>query len=679
MIHSHRMSAISDVSVESEAPPLVISVEEAWRRGGHALVQLQRSDGCWEGEAVWCPMITAQYVMTATITGQSISSEKQEGFSRYFLSCQLPDGSWGLHPGSSGYLFVTSLVYVAMRVLGHGPDETALQKARSWITAQGGVVRVPTWGKVWLALMNLYGWDGVNPVLPELWLLPDSNPIHPRRYYCHTRLIYLGIGVLSSLRLQHPVTSLIQALRQELYVQPYEDISFAKHRHDLHPGDMFAWPTTLTRWGYDVSRWMEKLAPAVLRKKALHRCMEMIEFEVQSTQYACISPVNGLLNTLALWAWDHEHPDFPKMFATLDHWLWFDQDGARYTGARSHSWDTSFAVQALCAGPDVSTWISPLQQAFHFLDHNQIQTELDNPTAWYRLPIRGGFCFSDKLHRWPVSDCTAEALSAFFQIQEATGQQLPPARLREAAEFLLLRQNVDGGWGSYESRRGNWFLEKLNPSEMYGNCMLEHSYIECTASCIHGLAAYLGMVGTNLVPAWVQQIQQAMKRGEAFLRQSQQTDGSWPGFWGVNYTYGTWFGVMGLRKAGVSSQDSAIQKAVAWLKQTQLPDGGWGEDWRSCREGRYMPTSQSLVIQTSWALITLLLAEQDDSSLIEPAVRWLIQQQESKGTWSQKEPAGVFFNTAMLDYRLYAQYFPVWALGMVESARQHNTWIKSSR
>ena len=29
--------------------------------------------------------------------------------------------------------------------------------------------------------------------------------------------------------------------------------------------------------------------------------------------------------------------------------------------------------------------------------------------------------------------------------------------------------------------------------------------------------------------------------------------------------------------------------------------------------------------------------------------------------------AGVFFNTAMLRYRLYKNYFPIWALGLYEN------------
>lgn len=33
----------------------------------------------------------------------------------------------------------------------------------------GGAIGVPQWGKYWLAALNLYKWEGVNPVLPEFW------------------------------------------------------------------------------------------------------------------------------------------------------------------------------------------------------------------------------------------------------------------------------------------------------------------------------------------------------------------------------------------------------------------------------------------------------------------------------------------------------------------------------
>ena len=43
-------------------------------------------------------------------------------------------------------------------------------------------------------------------------------------------------------------------------------------------------------------------------------------------------------------------------------------------------------------------------------------------------------------------------------------------------------------------------------------------------------------------------------------------------------------------------------------------------------------------------------------------MRWLSARQLPDGSWPTQAPAGVFFGTAMLDYRLYKEYFPLWAL-----------------
>jgi lanosterol synthase len=40
----------------------------------------------------------------------------------------------------------------------------------------------------------------------------------------------------------------------------------------------------------------------------------------------------------------------------------------------------------------------------------------------------------------------------------------------------------------------------------------------------------------------------------------------------------------------------------------------------------------------------------------------LIARQGASGAWPGERASGVFFNTAVLDYRLYRQVFPTWAL-----------------
>ena len=63
-----------------------------------------------------------------------------------------------------------------------------------------------------------------------------------------------------------------------------------------------------------------------------------------------------------------------------------------------------------------------------------------------------------------------------------------------------------------------------------------------------------------------------------YLREEQESDGSWFGRWGTNYIYGTWSTLLALEQTDLPKTDPMYTKAAAWLKSVQRADGGWGED-----------------------------------------------------------------------------------------------------
>jgi squalene cyclase len=66
-------------------------------------------------------------------------------------------------------MFGTVMNYVAMRLLGVTRADNRIARARGWIKERGGATSIPGWGKFWLAVLNLYHWDGLMPIPPELW------------------------------------------------------------------------------------------------------------------------------------------------------------------------------------------------------------------------------------------------------------------------------------------------------------------------------------------------------------------------------------------------------------------------------------------------------------------------------------------------------------------------------
>ncbi|HEX9102152.1 MAG TPA: prenyltransferase/squalene oxidase repeat-containing protein [Polyangia bacterium] len=633
------------------------------------LAELQHPTGYWEAEMVWNSMLLSQWVIVQKIVGRldTIPDDTRARILKQYEVGRTAEGGWGMHGEGGPYVFMTALGYVALRLLGLPAEHPLCAPALKWLQAQpGGVTAIPSWGKFWLSMIGLYEYEGMNPIPPELFLLPDWVPLHPNNYYCHTRYIYLGIAYLYGRRLKCEIGPIRDELRRELYAGEYDSIDFAAHRHEIAPSDLHVRPSAPLRALYDALHQYEKRPVGPLRARALKHCFSRIVYEQEASRGQGLSPVNGLLDCLALWA--ERHPLFESSLAAMESWKWEDEgEGIRYCGAHSTSWDTAFGMRAMLEGPTrvvaAPTATEALRKAYDWLRDAQMQTELPDHERERREPILGGWCFSDGVHRWPVSDCTAEAMTAILEAHDADGliadaARISDVRLEAAARFILRRQNQDGGFGSYESRRGSLILEYINPSEMYGNCMTERSYTECTASCVGALARF-----RNRFPATLRdEIDRAVDRGVALLRSRQLADGSYLGFWGVNFTYAIFHVVEGLRAAGVPASDPAIARAIEWLLEKQKRDGGWGEHWKSAVTDRYTEHPESQAAMTAWALLALMEALPPTHAAVVRGVECLRQMQLADGQWPRQSQSGVFFSTALLDYRLYKDYFPAWAL-----------------
>ena len=661
---AHAFLASMPSKVDARRPTRVAPPDAgpALKSASTRLLELQREDGAWEGEMVWCPMLTAQYVLLHHIIGRPLDPDRRRRVLRSFEWTRLEDGTWGLHDHSPPHLFVTTLVYVAARLLGVGRDDPLVAPARRFLQAEG-VVNIPSWGKFWLALLNLYDWRGVNAILPELWSLPRQLPLHPSNWYCHTRLIYMAMAAVYARRFQAPVTGPIASLREELFPQGFANVDFSAARSRLRSADLYARPSVWLRAGYGLARGFERFHGKRLRARCTDALIRHIKWELQTTDHTSISPVSGLLNILALWLTDPNDADCHQALARLDGWIWEDEErGTRVTGARSASWDTGFSLQALAAAPELDGVPDALRHGADFLRRQQIGASFEGFREAYRTDPRGGWCFAAEWHGWPVTDCTAEAVLGI--IAAAPGATDADA-IGEAIRFMLRGQNRDGGFGTYEARRSAVGLEWLNPAEMFGDSMTEHSHVECTASCLAALAAcqeHFPQVANGPVTS-------SISRGNAWLRRTQASDGSWRGAWGVQFIYGTFFGVRGLLAAGARPDDPALRLACEWLLDRQRPDGGWGEHHSGCLTGRYVAHEESQVIQTAWAMIALLAADSDWTAISRGA-RFLIDAQDAHGGWPRQDMAGVFFRTALLDYVLYRQYFPLHALALYEQQRR---------
>ncbi|MGH8473963.1 MAG: 2,3-oxidosqualene cyclase, partial [Gammaproteobacteria bacterium] len=336
--------------------------------------------------------------------------------------------------------------------------------------------------------------------------------------------------MISASRHQIPCSPVIEALRAELYPVGYG--GFREHRGALRSGDLYARPGLVLRCLYAFFLFVEQRHSAAPRRKIVARLCEHIRFELRTTDHTAISPVSGLLSLIALWIHQPDDPELHRALVRFEGWIWEDgRDGTRVAGARSASWDTAFALQALAAVASHASTGDSIARGVSFLTTQQIRRTFPGVEENFRIDPRGGWCFAGVWHGWPVSDCTAEALLALLA---TPGGERDSEALREGVEFILRCQNADGGFGSYEQSGTRFSLEWLNPAEMFADSMTDRSWVECTSSCISALAAFRQRCPGPLDG----RITRALARAARWLAARQRPDGAWPGARGVYLIYG---------------------------------------------------------------------------------------------------------------------------------------------
>ncbi len=620
-------------------PVMAEHLSEAIDRGVNYLLSIQATEGYWMGELEADTTLESDYIFYLHVIGKA-RPDRIEKLANYVRRRQLDDGGWNIYYDGPSELNATIKAYVALKLAGDSADSEHMRRASERVHQLGGLEASNSYTRLYLALVGAVGWNMVPAVPPELMLLPNWFAINIYEMSSWTRGIVIPLTILyaNKPRFAAPDGFNVDAL--------YLD-STRKARSFDWDKQLFSWRNFFLALDRGLKLY-ERVPWKPLRQRALRQAREwMLEHLERTEGLAAIYP--AMMNSIfALLALGHS-PDDPLTAREIGEFSRFEieeHDTIRVQPCVSPVWDTAIAMVALEeAGlpPDHPS----LVEAADWLLENQIV----GPGDWMvKTPgvLPGGWAFEFRNDFYPDVDDTAFVLMALQRVDYPDKARMESA-IRRGLAWLLAMQNHDGGWGAFDHNNDRQFLCHIPFADH--NAMIDPSTADVTARVVECLGRF-GWPSNHPV------IQRAVR----FLLKDQTAEGPWFGRWGVNYVYGT-SGVLRALETVALSATEYCKRAVEWLRLVQNPDGGFGESIASYYDPALKGKGSSTASQTAWGLIGLLAASEPEDPAIVRAAHHLVDQQQSDGSWTEKEFTGTGFPCVFyLKYHLYRNYFPLYAL-----------------
>jgi squalene-hopene/tetraprenyl-beta-curcumene cyclase len=632
------------------ADAVLAACSQAARRGANHLLGRQHSDGYWWADLTADSTLESDFILLELWRHPVVEGvwnpptrELIDKAAHSILARQLPDGGFNIYAQGPSEISATVKAYTALKLAGLATSDPRLVQARERILAMGGLQAANSYVKVNLSLFGLYPREHTPAIPPEFMLL--GKLIYEMSSW--TRAIVIPLSIVHAMNPRRPVPA---GFTLDELMAPGVPLVF--------PNDegFFSWRNFFLKADV-VLKWWERHGSRTLRNRAIRRGEQwMLERTRNSDGLGAIyPPMMYIIMALDLLGYSKDHPEMREAQKQFLNLLVDDERGFYFQPCFSVVWDTGIAAYAL--GESGLAPKAALGRAVDWLLTKEVRRKGDwmvkrpdvEPSGWY-------FEFANEFY--PDIDDTAQVLLALARARGADPAKQDQC-MERAVKWLLAMQSKDGGWAAFDVDN-NWeFLSSVPFADH--NAMLDPTCPDITGRVMEGLMA-----------CGVKPDHPAIQRGVAYLKRTQEADGSWYGRWGVNYVYGTFLALRGLEAAGESDREAYILRAGEWLRSVQNADGGWGESCASYDQQTFV-AAPSAPSQTAWAILGLLAGGDTNSHSVQKGIEYLIETQKADGGWDESLSTGTGFPRVFyLQYHSYRNSFPVLALASYLKAKSAN-------
>ncbi|MEQ1862761.1 MAG: squalene--hopene cyclase [Chthoniobacteraceae bacterium] len=623
---------------ETTARPLPDRLAAAVQRAQSNLLRLQHGEGYWCGELFVDATLCADLVAYMHWAGE-VDPVLEEKCAAHVRRRQLADGGWSIYEGGPSDVNASVKAYFALKLAGHAPTQPHMHEARACILRLGGIPRMNTYAKLYLALLGQFPWKYLPTVPAEMIFFPRGFVFSIYEISSWSRAMLVPLAILN-------------------HFKPARELPPDKQLHELYPAGSeqehlgLAWRRPRLSWPNffhlceRALKLLHKLPWKPWRARALRECERWMLARMGdgSDGLAAIFPamLNSMIALKAL-GYADDHPVLAKARRDFEGLFVDDPQDFRVQPCLSPVWDTAINLIALLdSGVDPQR--GEIQRAIRWLEAREVRTPGDwcakNPGV-----EPGGWAFEFNNTHYPDTDDTMMVLMALRE--RGLGSSFD-----RALRWLLSFQCRGGGWAAFDRDVTQRWLEDIPFADH--NAILDPPCSDLTGRMLE----LLGLLG------WKRD--RRVERAIDFLRDTQEPDGSWYGRWGVNYIYGTWQVLRGLRAIGEDMREDWIVRARDWLASCQNEDGGWGETCASYDDPTLKGKGPSTASQTAWALMGLIAASPPAElhhKRIMRGLEYLLTTQNADGSWTEPATTGTGFPRVFyLRYDMYRNNWPLLAL-----------------